>query len=124
MLWLISNVCFSILHVIPFSRILVIAMTGAAISIDDATAIDTVLSVKERLFSANYQLHVHRQRLMYRPGPHGMEPLADDETLGGAGVVQDGSAELDVLLAETTAEDLKALGLQVSFVVTRSSSWS
>jgi hypothetical protein len=74
-------------------------MTGAVYAIDDASATDTVQSVKERVFAANPELPVRRQRLMYRPGPRGIKPLADEETLGGAGVVQDGSAELDVLLA-------------------------
>jgi hypothetical protein len=87
-------------------------MTGATITIDDATATDTILSVKERVFSASAitKLPVHRQRLMYRPGPHGINPLADDETLGGAGVARDGTAELDVLLADLTAEEVVALG--------------
>ena len=75
-------------------------MSGAAIAIDDATAADTIRSIKERVFALNDQLPVLRQRLMYRPGPRGINPLADDETLGGAGVAQDGSAELDMLLAE------------------------
>ena len=75
-------------------------MTGAAIVIDDASATDTVLSVKQRVFAANRELPVRRQRLVYRPGPRGLDALADDETLGGAGVAQDGTAELDVLLAE------------------------
>ena len=64
----------------------------------------TVLSVKQRVFAANRTLFVRRQRLLYSAGPRGMEPLADDETLGGAGVAQDGSAELDVLLAAEAAE--------------------
>ncbi len=81
------------------SCISVVAMTGAAILIDDASAADTILSVKERVFAANRELPVRRQRLVYRPGPRGMEALADDETLGGAGVAQDGSAELDVLMS-------------------------
>ena len=75
-------------------------MSGAAMAIDDATASDTIRSVKERVFALNEQLPVRRQRLMYRPGPRGINPLADDDTLGGAGVAQDGSAELDVLLDE------------------------
>ncbi len=82
------------------SAISVIAMTGAAIVIDDAAAADTIRSVKQRVFVANHELPVRRQRLVYRPGPRGMEALADDETLGGAGVARDGTAELDVLLAE------------------------
>ena len=92
-------------------RITVVAMTGAAITVDDASAADTILSVKRRVFAANRKLFVRRQRLVYRPGPHGMEPLADDETLGGAGVAQDGSAELDVLLAELTEADAVELDL-------------
>ncbi len=80
-------------------------MTGSAITIEDASAADTIVSVKHRVFAVNRKMPVHRQRLVYRPGPRGMEPLADDDTLGGAGVAQDGSAELDVLLAELAAAD-------------------
>ncbi len=46
---------------------------------------------------------------MYSAGPLGMDALADDETLGDAGVAQDGSAVLDVLvagLAEAEATEL------------------
>jgi hypothetical protein len=85
-------------------------MVGAAIAIVDASAADTILSTKERVFAVNRKLCVHRQRLMYRPGPRGIEPLADDDTLGGAGVAQDGSAELDVLLADLTAAEAEVLG--------------
>ena len=88
-------------------------MTGAAIAIDDVSADDTILSVKQRVFAANRKLPVHRQRLMYRPGPHGMNPLADHETLGGAGVSQDGSAELDVLLTPLTDVEISARGSEV-----------
>jgi hypothetical protein len=42
-----------------------------------------------------------------------MDALADDETLGGAGVAQDGSAELDVLLADLTEADVAELGEKV-----------
>ncbi len=92
-------------------------MTGAAIAIDDASATDTILSVKHRVHAANRKLPVRQQRLVYRPGPRGMEPLADDETLGGAGVAQDGSAALDVLLDELTAAEVAELGEKVYFVV-------
>ncbi len=88
-------------------------MTGAVISICDASAADTILSIKKRVFAVNRRLLVHRQRLMYRPGPHGINPLADDMTLGGAGVPCDGSAELDLLLADLTAEDARRLGKKV-----------
>ena len=90
-------------------------MTGAVVAIDDASAADTIVSIKQRVFaaSATPKLPVCRQRLMYRPGPHGINPLADDETLGGAGVAQDGSAELDVLLAELTEAEEAALGEKV-----------
>ena len=85
-------------------------MTGAAIGIADAAATDTIRSVKERVCAANRELPVRRQRLVYRPGPRGLEALADDETLGGAGVARDGTAELDVLvepLTEVELEDLR-----------------
>ena len=88
-------------------------MTGAAIAIDDAAATDTIRSVKERVFAANRELPVRRQRLVYRPGPRGLEALADDETLGGAGVARDGTAELDVLLTELTDAEVAALGKEV-----------
>ena len=89
-------------------------MTGAVIAIDDASAADTILSVKERVFAANPKLYyVRRQRLIYRPGPCGIEPLADAETLGGAGVAQDGLAELDVLLAELAAQESTEFGMRV-----------
>jgi hypothetical protein len=94
-------------------------MNGAAIAIDDASATDTICSVKERVFASNHKLPVRRQQLVYRPGPHGMEALADDETLGGAGVAQDGTAELDVFLAELTDEEMNALGPKVSRLVQR-----
>jgi hypothetical protein len=88
-------------------------MSGAAIAIDDASASDTILSVKQRVFAANPKMPVRRQRLVYRPGPRGMDALADGETLGGAGVAQDGSAELDVLLEGLTAAEVAALGHKV-----------
>jgi hypothetical protein len=56
---------------------------------------------------------VRRQRLVYSAGPRGMDALADDETLGGAGVARDGSAELDVLVADLTAAEAAELGSQV-----------
>jgi hypothetical protein len=82
-------------------------MTGAAIVIDDAADDDTIMSVKQRVFAANRELPVSRQRLMYRP--RGIEPLADDETLGGAGVARDGTAVIDVLLTE----EIPVLGPEV-----------
>jgi ankyrin repeat protein len=91
-------------------RISVRAMTGTAIAIDDASDADTVRSIKERVFAVNRTLPVRRQRLMYRPGPRGIEPLADDETLGGAGIAKDGSAELDLLLFELSHAEAQELG--------------
>jgi hypothetical protein len=88
-------------------------MNGVAIVIGDASAADTIRNVKERVYAANRELPVRRQRIMYRPGPRGIEPLADDETLGGAGVAQDGSTELDVLLAELSAAELAELNQSV-----------
>jgi hypothetical protein len=100
-------------HLNSRSHISVVTMTGAAIAIDDATATDTILSVKERVFAANRKLYVRRQRLVYTAGPYGMDALADDETLGGAGVSQDGSAKLDVLLADLTEKQVALLGPNV-----------
>jgi hypothetical protein len=98
------------------SRISVITMTGAAIAIDDASSEDTIISVKQRVFAANRKLYVRRQRLVYTAGPRGMDALADDETLGGAGVARDGSAELDVLLADLTPAEVAKLDGQVCFI--------
>ena len=99
------------------SGISVVSMTGAVIAIDDASATDTVLSVKHRVYAANRELPVRRQRLVYRPGPRGMEALADDETLGGAGVARDGTAELDVLVEPLTEAEVAALGVEVWRIV-------
>jgi hypothetical protein len=88
-------------------------MAGAAIAIHDAAAADTILSVKQRVFAANRKLFVRRQRLVYSAGPRGMDALADDETLGGAGVAVDGSAELDVLMADLTEEEAEELDEKV-----------
>ncbi len=95
------------------SRISAVTMAGAVIAIDDAAAADSILSVKQRVFAANRTLFVRRQRLVYDSGPFGMDALADDETLGGAGVAQDGSAKLDVLLADLTAAEAAELGEKV-----------
>ena len=88
-------------------------MAGAAIAIDDAAAADTILSVKQRVFALKPKLFVRRQRLVYSAGPRGMDALADDETLGGAGVARDGTAELDVLVADLTAAEAAELGKKV-----------
>ena len=92
-------------------------MAGAAIVINDAAATDTILSVKQRVFALSPKLFVRRQRLVYSAGPRGMDALADDETLGGAGVARDGTAELDVLVADLTAAEAKELGHQVGLYV-------
>jgi hypothetical protein len=88
-------------------------MTGAAIAIENVAATNTILNIKKRLYAANSKLRVCRQRLVYSAGPRGMEPLADNETLRGAGVAQDGSAQLDVLLADLTEEEADELGPEV-----------
>ncbi len=56
---------------------------------------------------------MRRQRLVYTAGPYGMDALADDETLGGVGVARDGTAELDVLVADLTAAEAVELGKTV-----------
>jgi hypothetical protein len=95
------------------SRITVVTMTGAAIAIEGMSTADTILSVKQRVFAANPKLFVRRQRLVYSAGPRGMDALADDETLGGAGVARDGTAELDVLVADLTKAEAAKLGKEV-----------
>jgi hypothetical protein len=92
-------------------------MTGASIVVDNASAADTVLSVKKRVFALDAKLPVRRQRLVYSLGAHGMEPLADKETLGDAGVSDDGSAELDLVLTDLTAAEVQKLNLKVCGVI-------
>ena len=89
-------------------------MAGAAIAIHDAAATDTIISVKQRVFAANRKMHIRRQRLVYTAGPSGMDALADDETLGGAGVAQDGSAKLDLLLTDLSEAEASRLGEKVT----------
>ncbi len=100
------------------SRVSVVSMAGSVIALDDTSASDSILSIKERILDYNPKLYVSRQRLMYRPGPHGINPLADDETLGGAGVAQDGSAEIDLLLAELTDVETAERGQQARVAAT------
>ncbi len=93
-----------------------VAADGAVLEIDYASANDTIRSVKQRVCAADPTLPVRRQLLVYSAGPHGMEPLADDETLGSAGVAQDGTAELEVLLRPLTALELVQLVPLVCYV--------
>ena len=90
-------------------------MAGAAILIKDVSVVDSILSVKQRIFDSNPKMPVHRQRLMYPDGPHGIESLADNETLGGAGVTADGSAKIEVLLADRSAAEIADLGTEVGY---------
>jgi hypothetical protein len=106
----LSNIQVFLSH---HSRITVVTMAGAAIVIDGVSATNKILTVKKRVFAANPKLYVRRQRLVYTAGPRGMDALADDETLGGAGVAQDGSAKLDVLVADLTATEADELGRKV-----------
>jgi hypothetical protein len=99
------------------SRITVVTMAGSAIAVEDMSATTKILTVKKRVFALNKQLFVRRQRLVYSAGPRGMDALADDETLGGAGVARDGTAKLDVLVADLTAADAEALGQKVWLAV-------
>ena len=86
--------------------------------LDDASAADSIMSVKKRAFAADNKLIMSRQRIMYTDGPYGMNPLPGDETLGGAGVPQDGSAKLDVLLVDPPrmlpSWEANELGIKVS----------
>ncbi len=103
------------------SAISVVDMAGATIAIQDASATDTILSVKQRVFAVNDKLPVRRQRLVY--GPHGIDPLANDETLGRAGVAQDGSAKLDMLLVDLNPEEMKTLCQKVYIVLSCGHMW-
>ncbi len=91
----------------------VVPKSGNSIILDDASADETIRSIKERVYSLVTKLPVRRQRLVYSAGPRGMDALADDETLGGAGVAQNGSAELDVLLVDVTAKHSNVIAQEV-----------
>ena len=82
-------------------------------SIEDAAMTDTIASVKQRLFALNRKLPMRRQRIVYNAGQSGIEPLADSVTLGGAGVIRDGSAKLDVLIADLTEAEQAELDLEL-----------
>ena len=82
-------------------------------TIKDAAITDTIMSVKRRVFCLNRKMHVRRQRLVFTEGPYGMDSLADNETLGGAGVLKDG-AKLDVLMADLSDLDVAQLGTEVN----------
>jgi hypothetical protein len=92
-------------------------MQGVRTVLTGVRATDTVLAVKLRLRALNPMLFVRRQRLAYMNGPSGIQPLADDATLGGASVAQDGSVLLDLLLVDETAADTKRLGDEVCCVL-------
>ena len=87
------------------SHIAIVNPNGYTRYFYDMDTTDTILTVKEYMHAGNDKLLVRRQRLVYSAGPHGMNALADDETLGGAGVAQDGSAELDLTLVPLTAAE-------------------
>ena len=96
------------------SRISVTAKSfgGATLLIQNVSAVDTILTVKEIIFASNRKMHVRRQQLGYKLS-HGIRLLADGETLGGAGLAQDGSAELVMLLDAIPAAEAKKLGRKV-----------
>jgi len=68
----------------------------------------TILELKRRIQANNKleYLEIYRQRLMYRPGPHGIEPLANDLTLAECGIQQIGEKpiEVDLLLEDDLLE--------------------
>ncbi len=86
---------------------------GATYVIDNVTASDTVLRVKEIVFAANRKMHVRQQQLACRLGPHGLRYLANQETLGDAGMAQDGSAELVMRLEALPTAEAKKIGRKV-----------
>jgi hypothetical protein len=89
----LSNLCsFSSLSTITVIH----GNSGTAITIANATANDTIRSIKRRVSAANSKFPISRQLL--HASAHDAEPLADDETLGGAGVAQDGTGVLDLVL--------------------------
>ncbi len=67
------------------------------------------------MFASNRLLPVLRQQLVFSDRPDDMDALADDETLGGAGMAQDGTAELDVQLTIVRKEKARKLGPKVSY---------
>jgi hypothetical protein len=92
-------------------------MAGSVFQIDDASTLDTILSVKKRISALNCQFPVRRQRLVYSAGPHGINPLADDDTLGNICVKRDGTAMFDVLLADVSPDKAAKLGRMVLQII-------
>jgi hypothetical protein len=93
-----------------FSRLSVVPVNLVDIVIHDASACDTIWSVKERVFALNRHMYMRRQRLYFCDS---IEPLADEDTLGRVGVAQDGSARLVLLLRDLSALEEAALGEKV-----------
>jgi hypothetical protein len=96
------------------SRIAIVESNGRISYLYDMAATDKILYVKECLFrSVRSEPPEFRQQLVFRAGPRGTEPLADNEALGDAGVAQDGTAELDVILRPMTAAEQAELDQEV-----------
>ena len=68
----------------------------------------TILELKGRIQANNElgNLEIYRQKLMYRPGRYGMEPLADNLTLFecGIGQIDEEPIEVDLLLEDNLLE--------------------
>ncbi len=90
---------------LSISRIRIFLESGATILIDDATANDTIWSVKERVFAANPDLFADEQRIVYRPDPHEMGSLHDDHTLDQLCSAHNDSAQFTVSLADLTENE-------------------
>ena len=88
-------------------------MAGETLVLDNVLLDNTVLEIKGRVCQVWRHMREHRQRIMFRAGPHGMTPLADEMTLGDAGVTRDGSAVLDVLVLVPTVEEVIQLSDEV-----------
>ena len=75
----------------------VVAMTGKSV-LFPISPNATILELKRRIQANNEigNLEIYRQRLVYRPGPLGMESLADDLTLDECGIRQIAGVEIEV----------------------------
>ena len=85
----------------------VVSMTGKSV-LFPISPNATILELKSRIQANNEigNFEIYRQILVYRLGPHGMEPLADDHTLRqcGIGEIAGDDIEVDLLLDENLLE--------------------
>jgi hypothetical protein len=92
-----------------FLPLATVTMASATIGIDDASNADSIFDVKQRVLNAQPQDVRASAAARVTADPCGMDALAHGKTLGGTGVAQDGSAELNAQVANLTEADAEEL---------------